>query len=201
MKKIIYFIILCFFIGCKSSEKTNGFLEHDRTCRKYDAISDITFVYNGFDPILKVNGKWRELSMNSKFYNRSPRVVSISNKDDAILYLFQYKIPVYKINEQNRKNHLEGESSTIDHHPLRVDNLTSLVRRRIFFWRDYEKYTVNLIETDEENYAVYSLSRPEEQKSVLLGFKNKTYYEFTLVESNIENKLKSKILSDSFKLN
>ena len=201
MKKIICLLVICFFISCKSSEKTNGFLEHDRTCRKYDTASNVTFVHNSFEPILKVAGKWRELSMNSKFYNRSPKIVCISNEENAILYLSQYKIPSCKICEQNRKNHPEGEGSILDHHYLTGNYLTSVLKRRIVFWRDFEKYTINLLDTDEENYALYSLSRPEEQKCVLLGIKNQIYYEFTLIESNLATKSKSKILSDSFKLN
>ena len=183
-------MVICFFSSCKSSEKTNGFLEHDRTCRKYDTASNVTFVHNSFEPILKVAGKWRELSMNSKFYNKSKKIVSISNEYDAVLQLFQFEIPICN----------PCKEKIINHYYIQ-DPFVNNIKKRLDFWTDYEKYAVTLLETNEENYAVYLLSRPEEQKCVLLGIKNQIYYEFTLIESNLDNKSKSKILSDSFKLN
>jgi len=190
MKKIICLSIICFFISCKSSEKINGFLEHDCTCRKYDAGSNVTFVHNSFDPILKVPGKWRELSMNSKFYNNSKKIVCISNEVDAVLQLFQFEIPICNPYKQKIINHYFIQESFVNN-----------IKKRLNFWTDYEKYAVTLLESNEENYSVYLLSRAEEQKCVLIGMKNHIYYEFTLISSNLDEKSKAKILSDSFNLN
>jgi len=199
--KVIFFLAICIFLSCNSTEKINGFLEHDRTCRKYEGVTNVTFVYNSFDPILKVSGKWRELSMNSRFYGKSKNTISISNQENEIMYLNQFKMPTCKPCEENKKNHPERENSSPNNHIFSEDSFLTNLKRKIVFWRDYEKYTINLLETNEENYAVYSLSRTEGEKCVLIGIKNQIYYEFTLIESNLDDKLKSKILSDSFKLN
>ena len=188
MKKIILLIVFCMFISCKPTEKINGFGECDGICRKYDSEKNTTFVYNKFDPILKVVGKWRKLSMNSDFYSNSQ--IGITNDRNEILYLIQNEIHTCKkcIEDALLQNHK---------HDFLLESLT----RRISFWKGYEKYTVELLETDEESYAVYQLSKENEKKCVFLGFKNGMFYDFTLINSLEDKKQQAKLLLDSYKLN
>ena len=78
--------------------------EQDTTCRKYE--NNITFVHNRFNPILKVVGKWRELSMNSEFYVNSKNKIAISNEKNEVLHLIVAKHHSCKLCKEGNKDML-----------------------------------------------------------------------------------------------
>jgi len=188
MKQLSFLLIIILLISCKSTEKTNGYGERDTTCRKYE--NNITFVHNRFNPILKVVGKWRELSMNSEFYVNSKNKIAISNEKNEVLHLIVAKHHSCKLCK-------EGNKETLHHH----DPFISSLKRKIAYWNNFEKYTIELLETNEENYAIYSISSENEKRTVLFGLKNEMFYDFILLNSIQEKQLQAKLLLDSYKLN
>jgi hypothetical protein len=188
MKQVTILFLFALLISCKSTEKTNGYGERDRTCRKYE--NNITFVHNRFNPILKVVGKWRELSMDSDLYVNSKNKVTISNEKNEVLQLIVAKHHSCKLCKEGNKDMLHKH-----------DPFLSSLKRKIAFWKNYENYSIELIETDEENYAVYSLSNENEKRTVLFGLKNETFYDFILLNSEQEKQSQAKLLLDSYKLN
>lgn len=190
MKKTLIFLILFSLLGCNSVQKINGFGEIDGTCRSYDSINNATFVHNRFNPVLKVSGKWRATSMNSKYYNKSKKITSISNEKDEVLQLIQTGHHLCKNCETN---------SLVKQHYLKGAFL-NVLESKLKFWHNYEGNFVELLETDEESYAIYSLSNTE-NKMVLFGKQNELFYEFTLYNSKRDKKIQAKLLLNSLKLN
>ena len=190
MKQIYIFLLISIIISCKSTEKTNGYGEIDRTCRKYE--DNITFVHNRFDPVLKVTGKWRKLSMNSEYYFRSKKNVSVTNDYNEILHLLQTNSSLCKIC-------VSGDSINRNHHL--GDVFLNTLKRKISIWKDYGKYSIELLETNEESYAIYFLTDELEKKCLAFGIKNEIVYEFTLLNSKKDKKVQAQFLSNLFKLN
>lgn len=185
-----YFLLIVYslFISCKSTEKTNGYGETDRTCRKYE--NDITYVHNRFEPVLKVIGKWRALSMNSKYYVNSKKTTLISNDKNEILRLDHFFSHPCKIcKDENEILHYNSRQ------------FLSSLKRKIEYWKNYENYTIELIETNEEDFAIYQLTGTKEKKSVMYGFKKDTFYEFTLLNSEQNKKEQANLLNHCFQLN
>lgn len=185
-----FYIILSFvlLISCNSIEKTNGYGERDRTCRKYE--NDITFVHNRFNPIVKVLGKWRALPMSSALYLESKSTVAIGNSYNEVLQITLGKCSVCKLCQENK------HGQCIEHDPF-----LSLLKNKINHWKNYEGNTVELLETDENSYAVYHLSNEKEKKTILFGFKNNIFYDFNLLNSSKEKLAQAQVLSKSFKIN
>ncbi|GAB3710891.1 hypothetical protein [Flavobacterium koreense] len=188
MKQLSFLLIIILLISCKSTEKTNGYGEQDTTCRKYE--NNITFVHNRFNPILKVVGKWRELSMNSEFYVNSKNKIAISNEKNEVLHLIVAKHHSCKLCKEGNKDMLHKH-----------DPFLSSLKRKIAFWKNYEKYSIELLETNDENYAIYLLSNENEKRTVLFGLKNETFYDFILLNSKQEKQSQAKLLMDSYILN
>jgi hypothetical protein len=178
------------FISCKPTEKINGFGERDGICRKYDAKNIITFVYNKYSPIIKIEGIWRGVTTHYSFYTISNSQIEIKNDNKETLLVTNYKMNSCK---------LCSEDPTLKNH--KHNFLINNIKRNISFWKEFEKYTIELLETDEENYAVYYLSNEYEKKCVFFGYKNEIFYEFILMNSEKDKKQQAKLLLDSYKLN
>lgn len=185
MRKIFLFTLFALLINCSSTQKINGYGEHDNVCQKYDAENDVTYAYYKFNKPIKVKGKWRQIKFNSNDYRDYG--ISMTNNFNEIMYLKQYNF---------KKNEHKNDTISID------TWFKTMIVRRISYWKEFEKYNIELLDTNEINYVIFHVKGKDKYYSELIGFSNdSTLYTFQLHKDLLSNNKRKEILLNSFNLN
>ncbi len=177
--KLFYLLILYLILGC-SSKNINGFGEKDDTCRLYDHVNNFTYVH---DPStykkIKVSGKWREAEFELYKEHHISHCPMIVNNDGALLEVWC------------RPNQIVDWKKKTNFDLLLID-----LKHYTSNWKN--NYKVELLQTNDSTYAIYSIKNEVVNRTSLHGFKDGKQYHIELFKDSLTNRQRTFLLLQIF---
>lgn len=175
MKKILLGFIFTIHLitGCKSSESKNKLNENSNSSNNY------TYVNNLLPSKIKVMGKWEKVDRKKDTIYFISHCPLVKNKDNAMLELW------CKPNEVSRWR--------------KKTNSEMLIKNLEFYLDIWTKdHSVELLETDDDKYAIYSIKNNLVERTTLIGYKNGRYYHLELFNDSYTIKQRTFLLLQVF---